>query len=899
MAAARRGSRIFSRKDAQFLPAAASDVNMGVQRKGKIRERRRPATTQMAFIRKIIPPGWVLTLLLTIALLAASLLDMAPVSSVDHLIYNLFSRAGKREFAAPVAVVEITASDELEYGPWPWPRSILATMIKKLSAGGSHAIGLAIPIPKKEWNPGLAEIRKLRRKLQSGKGFLHNRTLGRIDDLLEKSLFRIDNDRKLLRALKKARNVVLPIAAAELEKDGAPTPANLPSWLKKSTLPRPGDEAQSTAAMLRGLRNPLATLFHPPPEPGRLVPVYRELARSARRHGHLYFPADSDGITRKIPLLLPYGDRLILSMPLQLALAVNKAAPDDLKISSGQKGRFEIRFRELRIPTDQHYNLLVNISRDAASLQKFTASDLLHDRIPKGFLKGKAVILGEAHSRADRILLADGTKVSTACFCALATENILNESFLSRPGWGWILETIILLYLAMFILLVVPRVSFRVGMAALGTFIVIWFGLALFLFVNNGIYFRTAAPCILLACVFIGVGLRRLADRPASRAQDNTEVNKMLGLSFQSQGLLDMAFDSFMKCDLHNTSVKEALYNLGLDFERKRMANKAISVYEYLIKDGNFKDADGRIRRLKRAESKIGSAAGPGGTDGNLLLGGTRGTRPTLGRYEIIKEIGKGAIGTVYLGLDPKINRKVAIKTLRYDDVSPDQIREVKERFFREAEAAGRLSHPNIVTIYDCGEDYDITYMAMEYLNGHDLTRYCRPNNLIPPKMVINIIIRVAFALDYAHKHEVVHRDVKPANIMLTDKGQVKVTDFGIARLTRASQTQTGVILGTPNYMSPEQVLGKKVDGRSDIFSLGAVFYEMLTGCKPFKSDNLGTLMHAISEAKYRPIPEIKPDVPPCCVAMVEKMMARNPAKRYRTAGEVVIEAQQCLEEMV
>jgi serine/threonine-protein kinase len=373
-------------------------------------------------------------------------------------------------------------------------------------------------------------------------------------------------------------------------------------------------------------------------------------------------------------------------------------------------------------------------------------------------------------------------------------------------------------------------------------------------------------------------------------------MNKMLGLSFQAQGLLDMAFDSFRKCSLNDEAVKEAIFNLALDFERKRMFNKAISAYEYLLKGGKFKDANDRIWRLRRAEAKsLGGSIG-NRAETTVLFNQDTKTKPTLGRYEVLKEIGKGAIGTVYLGRDPKINRKVAIKTLRYDEIDSEQLADIKERFFREAEAAGRLSHPNIVTIYDAGEDYDITYMAMEYLDGHDLARHCRKDNLLPPKTILNIIVRVAFALDYAHKHKVIHRDIKPANIMLTEKGHVKVTDFGIARLTSADSTQTGVILGTPNYMSPEQVLGKKLDGRSDIFSLGAVFYELLTGEKPFKSNNIGNLMHNIASAKFQPIRELRPDVPPCCEALVKRMMTKGRAKRFTSAGEVVIESQQCLE---
>ncbi len=847
-------------------------------------------------LKQLIPPPWIIVLSLTLGLLVAAFFDLPPVSTVDHHIYNLFSLASKRNFNAPIVVVEITERDLLEQGPWPWPRSKIAAMVKKISRGGALAIGLTIPLSRREWNPGIKEIKRLRRKIQSGRGFLNNRSMGRVDDLLEKSLHRIDNDNKLRLVLKKVRNLTLPIMAEFPAADSRrPHKNKLPAWLKHQSISYNG--IPSDIALLRGFRNPLPRMIRDKKTPMTLLTVYPELAKTAGRHGLIFFPPDNDGTVRRLPLLLLCNGRLLASMPLQLALTSQRGRLSDLKVANGRKGNFGLRFKEIRIPTDPAFNMLINISRAPTALQVFSAGDVLNGRVPLGFLKGKTVIIGEGYHNAPHHRLADGTSVSTPYLTGLATENIINETYRNRPGWGWILETVIILYLGMFILMVSPKVNFKTGAISLGSFIMIWWGLAFFLFNNNGIYFKTGAPTILLFCVFTATGLRRFLSIPRKKAQGNTEINKMLGLSFQGQGLLDMAFDTFMKCDPDNPSVKEALYNLGLDFERKRMPTKAISVYQYIEKHGHFKDADGRIRRLKRAENKAMPGDSGGSPKTDLLLG-TNSTRPTLGRYEVIKEIGKGAIGTVYLGRDPKINRKVAIKTLRYDDVSPDQIKEVKERFFREAEAAGRLSHPNIVTIYDCGEDYDITYMAMEYLNGHDLARYCRPNSLIPAKMVVNILIRVAFALDYAHKHEVVHRDVKPANIMLTEKGQVKVTDFGIARLTKASQTQTGVILGTPNYMSPEQVLGKKVDGRSDIFSLGAVFYEMLTGCKPFKSDNIGSLMHAISEANFRPVNELRPGAPPCCVAIIDKMMARNPAQRYRTAGEMVIEAQQCLEDL-
>jgi serine/threonine-protein kinase len=269
-------------------------------------------------------------------------------------------------------------------------------------------------------------------------------------------------------------------------------------------------------------------------------------------------------------------------------------------------------------------------------------------------------------------------------------------------------------------------------------------------------------------------------------------------------------------------------------------------------------------------------------------------TRPTFGRYEIVKEIGQGAMGTVYLGQDPKINRQVAIKTLGYDSVPAEELEEVKNRFLREAEAAGKLSHPNIVTIYDVGEEHDTAYMAMELLDGNDLTTFCRSDQLRPVPEVLDIMAAVMDALGYAHQMGVIHRDIKPANIMRLKDGRVKVTDFGIAKVRDSTKTRTGIVMGTPSYMSPEQVGGKKLDGRSDLFSLGIVFYEMLAGCKPFEGETLAALMYAIAKAPYRPLPEIVPDVPSCCATIANKLLNKGLTRRYKSA-ELALEAiRQC-----
>ena len=339
-------------------------------------------------------------------------------------------------------------------------------------------------------------------------------------------------------------------------------------------------------------------------------------------------------------------------------------------------------------------------------------------------------------------------------------------------------------------------------------------------------------------------------------------------------------------------------FSLGLDYERKRMTNKAISVYQYIArKDRNFRDLNERIPKLRKV---IGSLA-LGGYDRKkeekIVVSDDLEIRPTVGRYEVLEELGQGAMSIVYKARDPKIDRLLAIKTIRFsDEFEEDRLQEIKDRFFREAQIAGKLSHPSIVAIYDVGEDHDMAYIAMELLDGNDLTHFCRLDNLLPAKRVINIISAVAGALGYAHSRQVVHRDIKPANIMLLENDQVKVADFGIARVMSSSKTQTGIIFGTPNYMSPEQAVGKKVDGRSDLFSMGAVFYELLTGRRPFAGDSMTAVLYAVSNTEYVPPNEIAPKTPPGCVEIIDRLLAKGISKRYQSATQVIKEIQLCLE---
>lgn len=257
-----------------------------------------------------------------------------------------------------------------------------------------------------------------------------------------------------------------------------------------------------------------------------------------------------------------------------------------------------------------------------------------------------------------------------------------------------------------------------------------------------------------------------------------------------------------------------------------------------------------------------------------------------LGRYVIVEEIGQGAMGVVYKAVDPLIDRTVAIKTINLD-LSKEELTNFEHRFQREVQSAGKLNHPNIVTIYDVGRTEGVAYMAMEFLEGKELREILDSGVVLPIEKVIHIATQVADGLAFAHEHGTVHRDIKPANIMVMKNGLVKITDFGIAQVSNASRTHAGMVLGSPKYMSPEQVVGQTVDGRSDIFSLGVMLYEMLTGKAPFSGDNISAIMYQILNDDPALPKRLNQSIPDSVNHIVMRALAKHPDKRYQTAKEM------------
>ena len=257
----------------------------------------------------------------------------------------------------------------------------------------------------------------------------------------------------------------------------------------------------------------------------------------------------------------------------------------------------------------------------------------------------------------------------------------------------------------------------------------------------------------------------------------------------------------------------------------------------------------------------------------------------TLGRYRIERQIGKGAMGAVYLAHDPKIGRAVAIKTLALSrDFEGAELTDARARFFREAELAGRLKHPDIVIIHDADEDQGLAFIAMEFLTGHDLVPYTHERNLLPVAQVLTLVARVAQALAHAHSLGVVHRDIKPANVMVDMTTHVvKVTDFGIAQVCDAARTRTGIVMGSPLYMSPEQLSGERVDGRCDLYSLGVMLYQLLTGRLPHEASSMGALLREIAQDAAPDVRFVRPELPAALADVVALALQKRAAFRYAT----------------
>lgn len=790
---------------------------------------------------------------------------------MERRFYDMASTSSPRTPSDRIAIIAIDDQSIGNLGRWPWPRDIQARLIDLLAAANAKVIANTVFYFEPQTDRGLTYIHKIRDLLGSAAdaSAISMPMQEELGKLIAEAQAALDTDTKLAASIAKAGNVLLPSVFALGEPQGrADKP--LPDFALKSSLE---DRSGFSVSAVSG-QQPLASI-----------------GGAALGIGHFNQWQDVDGAVRSEPLLVNYYGRAIPSMALMTVLKSLNLDVADIRIDSGQSS---LQLGKLRVATDGSAFMLPQFYKPRDGKPAFPVDsfyDVLTGKIPASKYAGKIVIIGPTAAGVGAQFAVPGSpSLSPAETTAHIVSSILGEHFIVQPDWGVWASLAALLLVAAYLVAGLPRLS--AGTAAITTVLLLTLllGTEFGLLAGAATWLKLVLPASVLVLGHLGLTTKRYLTTEAGKLksdEESAETNRMMALAYQGQGQLDAAFDRFLRVPV-NDAVMDNLNSLAMDFERKRQFNKAQAVYEHMAAHNpGYKDLPARIKRVKNLSETVmlGGATHAAGT---MLLEDGAVEKPMLGRYQIEKELGKGAMGVVYLGKDPKIGRIVAIKTLALgQEFEGEALQDARERFFREAETAGRLQHQNIVTIFDAGEEHDLAYIAMEFLKGEDLTRHCRPGQLLTVPQVISIVARVAEALAYAHRQSVVHRDIKPANIMFdlaTDT--VKVTDFGIARITDSSKTKTGMVLGTPSFMSPEQIAGRKVDGRSDLYSLGVMCFQLLAGALPFRGESMTELMYKIANETAPDLRTLRPELSGRLADVVAQALQKQLALRYQDGSQ-------------
>ncbi len=825
---------------------------------------------------------WFAALLVALLFLFSANSDL--IQSLERKAYDWGVRSSSRVPSDKVAVIAIDDQSIANLGRWPWPRAMQGRMLDILGAGQTKVVGNTVFFFEPQVDAGLDYINKIGAILAKSSLKKSNPAeWAQLDVLMQDALLHLDNDQQLAESMLKANNVLLGMYFELGEPQGKPD-SPLPDYILKNNL-----------------TNVLGSEYSalPIPSMGGEIPIPL-IGSTAVAIGHLNVTPDVDGGVRTEPLVIGYFDQYYPSLSLMLAAKSLNLEPGDIQITLGQG----VKVGNLNIATDpalRMYTFFYGDQDGKPAFQVDSFYDVLSGKIPAEKYRDKIVLIGTTASGVGDFQVTP-ISASTPPVLTLANSvsSILKQDFFVVPGWGFWAESGVFLVVALYLILLVPRLSAGLAASITAALFVLLLAAHYFLMTTQAMWLQLMLPVSLLLVGHLLLTTKRFLMTEQGKIKsdaDSAESNRMLGLAFQGQGQLDIAFDKFRKVPMDD-SLMDVLYNLGLDFERKRQFNKAESVFNYMAEyNPRFRDLEARTAQSRAmAETIVLGTSSGRSNDSTMKLDQAGIAKPMLGRYEIEKELGKGAMGVVYLGKDPKISRVVAIKTMALaQEFEEDELEEVKARFFREAETAGRLNHPNIVTMYDAGEEHDLAYIAMEFLKGKDLTGYTKQPNLLPLPKVLSIVAHVADALGYAHGLNVVHRDIKPANIMYDpESDSVKVTDFGIARITDSSKTKTGMVLGTPSYMSPEQLSGVKIEGHSDLFSLGVSLYQLACGKLPFEGDSMAQLMFRIANEPHTDILSINPNVPPCVVAIINKALAKKVGDRYASGSEMAEAIRQC-----
>ncbi|MGI9219494.1 MAG: protein kinase domain-containing protein [Woeseiaceae bacterium] len=573
------------------------------------------------------------------------------------------------------------------------------------------------------------------------------------------------------------------------------------------------------------------------------VPTRHRFSDLAARDGFLEFQADSDGVLRRASLWLLHDGVMSPSLPLAVAFD-NENAGTSHRISSADDAIFTSSY---------------------SPLPRLRFEDVISQKVHPSILKEATVFVDSSPELvAAEALLPSGQFVTISEVAASLLADVEHDRTITAPSWVSAMEWLAPVLLAILAVLFMPDRSRKDIAVLTGVAIVVLLLTETLLLYLLHVRIDLGRPMI----IFVGVSMLTLWLVGDEKKEVRDAFKK--GSDFLAAGRLEPAFAEFRRCPPSET-IATNMYKLSLAFEQQAKPERAEAVLEWMKRTHGTPETLSQKQKLSGAPER-------------------------LGRYVIEKRIGRGAMGAVYLAKDPRINRPVALKAIPIEkEFEDEELKEARLRFYREAESAGRLAHPNIITVFDAGEDKGLAYIAMEYVPGIPLKQFTDPKRLLAPKRALELCACTAEALDYAHNQGVIHRDIKPANLMYNPKeGSLKITDFGVARMTDNNSTKTGIVLGTPMYMSPEQLGAEELKGQSDLFSLAVTLYELLAGEVPFKATNIAVLMTKITSEEAPPISHIRAGIPPSVDAVLAKAMAKKPDERFTCGAEMAIALRNC-----
>lgn len=777
--------------------------------------------------------GLILYVLITILVLSLyagryGVLEKLSVQIQD----GMFGLRGRMDtLPADIVIVGIDDRSVDHVGKWPWQRDLLASLIFAISQGSPKVVGLDIFLPEE----------------------IEEDTSGRTD-LLAYEIY-------------VAGNVILPIYFSLSDVGITPTP--VPDPIMTSAIGNAKD-FEKVASHLTCARH----VYFPS----------HALVEASYGFGHINIDYDTDGSIRREPVLINYDGYLYPSFGLQLASRYWKVNPTQIK----PKREGGLAVSNVTIPTDSRQRMLLNYHGPNLSFKRISALEVLAGEVNPKIFTGRIVLVGLTSTESKTwVNIPAFGEINEVERIATVTENIIHHDFLRHISPLW--NVLALILIGIFCALVLPNVSLTHRTVILLVFLFVVFNLNYILFSSFGILAKPIYPILeLLFFLIVAPGIKSKAVGRKEAEKERLEMGSAevkLHVDHEqtekepSEGKVDVSIQTVSKESIREKT--EQIYSETTEPKRDDGKEREESPSLSTPTTGVSSDQTAAFPETPISPTPSDESPTP-------LPTGESPSFSQLGRYKIIQLLGKGGMGTVYKGLDPALDRSVALKTIRLDfALSPAEISELKERLIREAKAAGRLSHPNIVTIYDVGEEGGLHYIAMEYLSGYTLEDFIKKKGELNYRIVAKIIMQTCEALSYAHQHGIVHRDIKPANIMLLEDFHVKVMDFGIARLETGSLTQSNVTLGTPRYISPEQLEGKPADKRSDLFSLGVVIYELLTRQKPFLGENISSLMYRILNHNPPPPSSLDEKTPLLFDRIVSKAMAKNPEERYQDAEEI------------